>query len=192
MITWDSPSNIFSKHNTQLKKISLILGLGNPGYKYQITRHNVGMMLCEFFAEELNLKFSTKKSFSWCESGYTSSGKNIVWAKTDKVFMNNSGLVLKDLITFFDKQPDEILIVHDELEARFGKYLLGSGSARGHNGIRSIFSETNTESFLRLKIGIGRPENKADVANYVLSNFNSSECEALQNLFALLTKFFCD
>lgn len=170
-----------TKFNT-IQNIKLIFGLGNPGAKYKNQRHNVGMNLCEKIAELQSKKFNNVKSFSYFEN-QNSSNKNYIFAKSESFFMNDSGKVLKELIQYFKLKPNEILIVHDELEIKFGFFKFGDGSAKGHNGIKSIFSETGFQNCLRLKIGIGRPENREDVQKYVLNNFSQNESIMLESLF---------
>lgn len=165
--------------------IKAIIGLGNPGHKFTHTRHNIGFRVIEAFGELYNAQWRTKDSFEYAE--ITKDSHKILLIKP-QTFMNNSGVV----IPFLTKQgikPEEIIVVHDELELPFGviKYKVG-GSAKGHNGLKSIIAACG-DNFGRLRCGIDRPEVKEEVPDYVLSQFTESEevlssfiCAAVQQL----------
>ena len=151
-----------------MNKIKIIVGLGNPGSKYQKTRHNIGFLVLDALAD--------KYKGSWQKNGNREiaqvmiNNEKIIIVKP-QTFMNNSGVVIPSLL----KQGlavDNILVVHDELEKPFGIVEIKTGgSHRGHNGLRSIIAACGAD-FARLRCGIGRPERKEDVPDYVLSNFS--------------------
>jgi len=156
-----------------MQDIQAIIGLGNPGNKFYNNRHNIGFQILDALAEKYNASWSEKANLEYAQ--ITIDNDPILLIKP-MTFMNESGKV----IPFLKKQginPKHILVVHDELEKPFGKisYRFG-GSARGHNGLRSIIDYIGKD-FGRLRFGIGRPEDKKDVARYVLEDFSESQSE---------------
>lgn len=152
------------------KEIKAIVGLGNPGAKYYATRHNIGFRVVDALAE--------KYHGVWTESDTCATSKIVIRDKPvllvkPKTFMNNSGQV----IPFLKKKGiccEHILVVHDEMEKPFGKsHLRKGGSHRGHNGVRSIIQACG-ELFWRLRCGIGRPDQKEDVPDYVIDVFQQT------------------
>lgn len=151
--------------------IKAIIGLGNPGPKFIHTRHNIGFRLVDALAEQYSAHWKKESNKEIAE--ITLHGKRVLLVKP-QTFMNNSGEVMASL-TKRGIKPEEVLVVHDELELPFGqvKTKIG-GSAKGHNGLKSIISYIG-DLFHRLRIGIGRPDNREDVPDYVLSKFIETE-----------------
>lgn len=151
--------------------IKAIIGLGNPGHNYIKTRHNIGFIIIEKLAQELNGTWTVKDLMQVCKISI--NNKSVILIKPE-IFMNSSGKVIPYLL----KQgiaANEILVVHDELELPFGKLNIKScGSAKGHNGLKSVISAIG-DQFTRLRFGISRPENKDDVPDYVLSKFTEPQ-----------------
>lgn len=146
----------------------LIVGLGNPGSEYRETRHNIGFMSVDCFAEENNIPW--KEKFKG-EYG-TSQGNYVLKPMT---FMNLSGESVQKASSFFKVDPDSILVIHDELDLPYGTAALKKGGGlAGHNGLKSIAQLLGTKDFLRLRLGIGRPVH-GDVSNFVLSKFSNDE-----------------
>ncbi len=162
-------------HNQDVD-ITAIIGLGNPGPRFVNHRHTIGFRVLDALANAYGAQWQSKDLME-CAT-LSVNGKKIVLIKP-QTFMNDSGKV----IPFLKKQgilPENILVVHDELEKPFGHASIAfGGSARGHNGLRSIIEACGKE-FARLRFGIGRPENKEDVGQYVLSNFSESPVELEQ------------
>lgn len=153
--------------------IKAIIGLGNPGKQYEKTRHNIGFMVADAVASALrcNKKY-TEKCFSHI---YECPDHDLIIAKP-QTYMNNSGIAVKNIIEDYNLKPDEILVVYDDLDLPLGSARLRKkGSSGGHRGMISIIENIKTEEFPRLKIGIGRPERKEQVVNYVLSPFTKEE-----------------
>lgn len=154
-----------------IKKIKAIIGLGNPGPAYYKTRHSIGFRVIDAIADQFNASFNSSDEKEYAQIKFDDSNIYLVKPLT---FMNNSGKV----IPFLQKKgikADEILVIHDELEKDFGLVSLKfGGSAKGHNGLRSIIDFIG-QDFWRLRFGIGRPEDKALVGNYVLTNFSKEE-----------------
>ena len=159
----------------------LIVGLGNPGREYEKTRHNAGFRCLDKIAEELNVKVDKLKYQGlYCQTGY--KGKKLFLLKP-QTYMNLSGDSIGQLARFYKIKPEEVLVVHDELELPPGTVSLKNGGGLGgHNGLRSTKAVLGTADFWRLRFGIGRPEHK-DVAGYVLSDFTSDEKIILSQIF---------
>ena len=153
------------------QQIKAIIGLGNPGAAYARTRHSVGFMVLDALAEHIGgCSWRNSESYESCEVAMRDNPVLLIKPTT---FMNNSGQVIPALAKKGIK-VENILVVHDELELPFGqiKTKMG-GSARGHNGLRSLIERVG-ENFMRVRVGIGRPERKEDVSSYVLSRFNEN------------------
>lgn len=174
-----------------IKNIKAIIGLGNPGAKYSKNRHNIGFRILDKIAQDYSASWTVSDLMEHTRFSLTVNDmvQPIILIKP-QTFMNDSGRV----IPFLQKKgikSENILVVHDELEKGFGKVILKlGGSARGHNGLRSIIGVMGYD-FWRLRFGIGRPGNKSEVASYVLSNFTAPEEEnidvliekSVQNIF---------
>lgn len=159
------------------KDIKALIGLGNPGPKFVHTRHNIGFKVLDALVNTYAGSWQTKNNMELAELRI--NDKKVVLIKP-QTFMNNSG----EVIPFLNKQgikAENILVVHDELEVPFGKVKSKfGGSAKGHNGLRSIISYCGLD-FMRLRVGIGRPEHKEMVGDYVLQSFSElpGEVDAL-------------
>jgi len=150
--------------------IRLLVGLGNPGKKYEKTRHNVGFMVIDEILRRLKAPKPTEECLSLVYK-VSVNGKGVILAKP-QTYMNNSGLAVINLLEEYDIKPEEMLVVYDDLDLRLGKLRLRlEGSSGGHHGVESIIREIKTEKFPRLKIGIGRPKDRNKVVDYVLSPF---------------------
>jgi peptidyl-tRNA hydrolase, PTH1 family len=160
--------------------IKLFVGLGNPGPDYDATRHNAGFWLIDALARELKTTLVPEKNHFGLAARCTVAGQT-VWLLQPQTFMNASGKSVAALAKFFKINPDEILVVHDELDIVPGqaKLKLG-GSHAGHNGLRDIHAQLGTDQYWRLRIGIGHPGVKSEVIHWVLKK-PSPEHRALIN-----------
>ena len=158
--------------------IRLIVGLGNPGPRYQDTRHNVGFWLVERLAARHGAPFRSESKFHGSVCRLTGAGLDL-WLLEPATFMNHSGQSVAALARYFAIPPAQILIAHDELDLPPGALRLkfGGGHA-GHNGLRDTFRHLGSGEFWRLRIGIGHPGDKSEVVGYVLSRASRDE-EAL-------------
>ena len=155
----------------------LIVGLGNPGPKYQWTRHNAGFIVLDRFAH-LNGTAVTKKSFAGLYGEGSFLGHRILLLKP-QAFMNLSGRSVAEALRFHKLEPADLLIIHDELDIPFGQVKFKEdGGHGGHNGLRSLHQLLGSGSYPRLRVGIGRPA-YGDMADYVLSNFAKAEMSGL-------------
>ncbi len=148
--------------------IKLLVGLGNPGTEYEATRHNAGFWWIDAAARDLKVSLQPDRAYHGLVARTSVKGEN-VWLLEPQTFMNLSGKSVGALARFFKIQPQEILVVHDELDITPGeaKLKLG-GSHAGHNGLRDIHAQLGTDQYWRLRIGIGHPGVKSEVANWVL------------------------
>ena len=148
--------------------IKLFVGLGNPGPDYEATRHNAGFWWIDALARELKVNLVPERSY-YGLAGRTSVNGQSVWLLQPQTFMNLSGKSVASLARFFKIQPEEILVVHDELDLPPGQVKLKrGGSHAGHNGLRDINAQLGSPDYWRLRIGIGHPGEKSEVANWVL------------------------
>jgi PTH1 family peptidyl-tRNA hydrolase len=148
--------------------VQLIVGLGNPGPKYEQTRHNVGFVFVDEVARAHGAAFKPENKFHGDVCKLTLAGKDI-WLLKPMTFMNRSGQAVAALARFYKIAPEAILVVHDELDIPAGALRLKkSGGHGGHNGLRDIISQLGSKDFLRLRIGIDHPGDSRDVSNYVL------------------------
>ena len=153
----------------------LVVGLGNPGPRYETTRHNVGFLVADILADRIGAGFKVhKKSGAEVTTGRL-GGRSVVLAKP-RTYMNESGRHVGPLAKFYSIEPADIVVLHDELDIDFGRIRLKFGGGEGgHNGLRSIASTSGTKDFQRVRIGVGRPPGRQDPAAFVLENFNSKE-----------------
>ena len=157
---------------------NLIVGLGNPGKRYEATRHNIGFMVLEKLAKECEVELK-HKSFNALWGKRTIAGKNLLLAKP-QTFMNLSGTAVRQLQTFFKTDISNLIVIHDDLDLPFGAIRLKSGGGTaGHKGLASIESNLGTSGFLRVRLGIGKPVDKSRIEGYVLEPFRKEEQEVL-------------
>lgn len=150
--------------------IRLIIGLGNPGQDYKYTRHNAGYWFVQALASKYEIVFGHEAKFKGLIAKIAGTREDC-WLLLPETFMNKSGESVKALINFYKILPQSILVVHDELDFAPGVIRLKyNGGHNGHNGIRSIINNLNTNQFYRMRIGIGRPENKDEIIDYVLNS----------------------
>ncbi|MFA9238711.1 MAG: aminoacyl-tRNA hydrolase [Candidatus Paceibacteria bacterium] len=155
----------------------LIVGLGNIGEKYQLTRHNIGFLVIDEITKNLSTSNINNPNF---QSSLLKSGYNLFSKPT--TYMNNSGLAVHAIKEYYKIDLENIIVIHDDLDLPFGtvKFKIGGGHG-GHNGLRSLDAHI-TKEYIRVRIGIGKPQDKSDVANYVLSNFSKEEINRLQDI----------
>lgn len=160
----------------------LVVGLGNPGPRYETTRHNVGFLVADILADRIGAGFKVhKKSGADVTTGRL-GGRSVVLAKP-RTYMNESGRHVGPLAKFYSIAPADVVVIHDELDIDFGRIRLKFGGGEGgHNGLRSIASALGTKDFQRVRIGVGRPPGRQDPAAFVLENFNSKERPELDTI----------
>lgn len=155
----------------------LIVGLGNPGIAYAKTRHNVGMRVVERAAVRWSIRLATRGT---TQRGSGRLGSEVLELAGTLDWMNVTGPPLKGLLREFKLTADDLIVIHDDLDLEPGRLRIKqAGGDGGHNGIKSIIEALDTQQFVRLKIGIGRPAPHRDSADYVLEPFTNDELEVL-------------
>lgn len=164
--------------------IRLIVGLGNPGSEYDLTRHNAGFMFVDELARSIGASFRSEQKFQGEVAKARISGED-VWLLKPSTYMNCSGRSVQAICQYFKISLDEIVVVHDELDLSPGtlKMKKGGGNA-GHNGLKDISSKMGSPNFWRLRLGIGHPRTLGlaqQVADFVLSRPNSEQLRGLED-----------
>ncbi|MEA1915820.1 MAG: aminoacyl-tRNA hydrolase [Campylobacterota bacterium] len=155
----------------------LIAGLGNPGEKYSQTRHNIGFMVIDEMTKSLNTTNINRSNFK----ATVEKSLNTLYVKP-QTYMNLSGESLGSIANYYNIPIENIIVIHDDLDLPFGtiKFKVGGGHG-GHNGLRSIDSHLGKD-YIRVRLGIGKPQNKQDVANFVLSRFSQEEFDKINDI----------
>lgn len=173
--------------------IDFIVGLGNPGQKYQLTRHNAGFWFSDSLSLSLGQAFKQEAKFQALLLKFTlpEHPDHECWLMKPTTFVNRSGQSVAALARFYKIPAHKILVVHDELDLPAGAMRLKQGGGHGgHNGLRDIITQLGSNNFLRLRIGIGHPGEASEVVNYVLSSpavgDQQAIAEALSEAFAAL------
>jgi peptidyl-tRNA hydrolase, PTH1 family len=163
----------------------LVVGLGNPGPAFASQRHNVGYRVAEELARRVGVRFSAKRGMrAEVAEGRIGppgdDGSRLVVAKS-RTFMNETGAAVSRLLSYYKLQPDQMIVVHDELDIDPGQLRVKFGGGdNGHNGLRSIRQSLGTGDFFRVRIGVGRPSGRQDPADFLLSNFPASAREDVE------------
>jgi PTH1 family peptidyl-tRNA hydrolase len=165
----------------------LIIGLGNPGYKYEETRHNIGFKVVEAFAKECDTSFEVKKLGELAQAKY--KGRQILLLKPN-TFMNLSGKAVNYWMQTEKIPIENILVITDDLALPFGKLRMkGKGSSGGHNGLKDIQAVLNSTEYARLRFGVGDEFKPGQQVDYVLGEWNAHEKETLEDRIKTATEF---
>ena len=168
--------------------IKLFVGLGNPGTEYEATRHNAGFWWVDALARELKLSLVADRSYHGLLARGNVNGQT-VWLLEPQTYMNLSGKSVAALARFFKIAPQDILVVHDELDVPPGQAKLKFGGGHGgHNGLRDIHAQLGTGDYWRLRLGIGHPGDKNQVADWVLKKPAPDERDAIEGCVARTLK----
>ena len=152
----------------------LIVGLGNPGRQYEHTRHNAGFDVMDALAEKYNISISESGHKALFGKGMI-GGQKVILAKP-QTFMNLSGESLRPIMDFYKLEPEDFIIIHDDIDLDVGRLRIRrKGSAGGHNGLKSIISHLGSMDFPRVKIGVGEKPKGYDLADYVLGHFSKED-----------------
>jgi len=158
----------------------LIVGLGNPGKRYELTRHNVGFLVLDRFAQKEGIAFKGEKEGVRTGKGMVVE-ERVILAKP-LTYMNKSGVAVRNLIEGLGIPLDRLLVIHDDLDLPFGRIKIKKkGGHGGHKGVKSIIECLGRDNFLRLKIGIGKPEDREKTEEYVLSPFSNHQIPLLED-----------
>ena len=154
--------------------VSLIVGLRNPGSSYHGTRHNLGAEVIEAIAPGQRLKRARLGIRADVAEVRLGDARTLI--AVPRTFMNQAGTAVQPLARYYGVGLDDLLIVHDDIDLPFGKIRVQLGGGEGgHNGVRSVVGSLDTKDFWRLKVGVGRPPQRVDPADYVLERFNKAE-----------------
>lgn len=158
----------------------LVVGLGNPGNKYTLTRHNAGFLCLDMLSDKLNFRIDRLKFKSLiCDT--TINGHRCIVMKP-QTFMNNSGEAVRECAAFYKIPAEKVIVIYDDISLDVGKLRIRrKGTDGGHNGIKSIIYHLNSDQFPRIKVGCGKkPHPDYDLADWVLSEFKKDELKALE------------
>lgn len=163
----------------------LVVGLGNPGAQYETTRHNIGEMAVNELADSIGARFSAHRSNNQIAEGWLRpGGAKLILAKPNS-YMNTSGGPVAAAAKYFAIPAERVIVLHDELDIPFDSVRLKKGGGHGgHNGLRDIVKALGTPDFLRVRIGIGRPQGRQEVADFVLSSFSKEQWQTVPILVA--------
>lgn len=162
--------------------MKLLVGLGNPGPRYELTRHNAGFLILDLLAEGTGAVFAEQKKFAAQIARASLLGCDVLFLKPE-TFMNLSGQSVVRVMHFYKISPEDMIVLHDDIDIEFGRVRARSGGGHGgHNGIRSILQETGRAEFHRVKLGVGRPgpQETMDVSQWVLDTFKDNELKTLE------------
>ena len=163
----------------------LFVGLGNPTPDSENNRHNIGFKVIDAINKRFDLSKQKPKFKGLLTTGNVDGNK--VYAIKPLTFMNNSGICIRELVEYFKIDVENIIIFHDDLDIEFGKIKAKfAGSSAGHNGIESIDKFVGKD-YSRVRIGIGKPEDNTEIANYVLQNFNEDEIVEIDKIINNIT-----
>lgn len=162
----------------------LIVGLGNPGREYAATRHNIGFDAITYLSDEYQIPLKSKEGKALVGKGMI-AGQKVMLAQP-QTYMNNSGESVGALADFYKLEPEDIIIVYDDISLDVGQIRVRpKGSAGGHNGIKSIISHLGTQEFPRVKVGVGAKPEGGDLVKHVLGRFSKEEDGMFRDVFAL-------
>lgn len=165
----------------------MIVGLGNPGIQYRLSRHNIGFQVVDRFSQRYQIPIQIRRFQSIYGIGNIDSQPLLLGKPL--TYMNRSGEAIKKMVDFFQFRVRDLVVVHDDLDLPFGRLRFKQkGGDGGHQGVRSIIEAIGENNFLRLKIGIGRPPLWMDPATYVLETFNPIEQSQLEKIISQATE----
>ncbi len=163
--------------------MKLVAGLGNPGFKYEMTRHNLGFRIVNQLAQELDINSWEVKAALKAEIAQVILGKEKIILAKPQTFMNQSGQAIRKIKDYYKIESEQILIIHDDIDLPLGKILIQKrrGSA-GHRGVESIIENLGTKDFIRARIGIQPEKTNEDVEKFVLGKFTFTEEKIIQEI----------
>ena len=159
----------------------VILGIGNPGKKYEGTRHNIGFIAMDYMAEKYGIKINKIKHKALIGEGNI-AGERVLLVKP-QTYVNLSGESLREICAYYKVPTEQVIVIHDDVSLPCGKLRIRTkGSDGGHNGLKSIIYQLSSDSFTRIKIGVGAPPVHFDMADWVLGHFSKEEVLHLSKL----------
>lgn len=176
------------KENLEERPVKIIVGLGNPGDKYAATRHNIGFMAIDYLADQYGIKVDRIK-FKGLYGEARLGGQKVLLLKP-QTFMNLSGESVREICDFYKVPMEDVVVIYDDISMKVGSLRIREkGSAGGHNGIKSIIYQTQTDVFPRIKVGVGaKPRPDYDLADWVLGQFSAEDRKTLSELMPRIQK----
>jgi PTH1 family peptidyl-tRNA hydrolase len=172
------------------RRTFLVVGLGNPGVQYRKSRHNIGFVAVDFLAKKMNRPFALHSSWLGETAEMHCDAFSLVLLKPH-TYMNASGRSVRRAVEEMNLALDRLIVIHDDLDLEFGRIkIVFNRGAGGHKGINSIMDEIRDRRFIRIKCGIGRPEEEVQVVDHVLSAFNEKESEMLSGVCQEIAEAF--
>lgn len=173
--------SLFRRRPDDVEARWIVIGLGNPGDRYERTRHNAGVLVVEELLKRTSSTFKRHKS-GMLVAETMLCGERVALTRSTG-YMNETGRPLGQLVRFYKTPVDQIVVVHDELDVPFGdvRVKVGGGTA-GHNGLKSVGNHLSSKDFIRVRVGISRPHGALDAADYVLQNFPGSDRKDLPEI----------
>ena len=174
-------SPMLPKKKVTNNKATLIVGLGNPGEKYESTRHNIGFSFIDKFSEQIDCPIIESK-FNSLYSSVNQEDRKLLLLKP-QTYMNESGVAVKKVKDFFKISSNQTIVIYDDLDLQVGQIKIkDTGGSGGHNGVNSIIENIGNNNFIRIRIGIGKPLEKSMTNKYVLSKFTKDESKIVNNI----------
>ena len=159
----------------------IILGIGNPGKKYDGTRHNIGFIAMDYMESKYGIKINKIKHKALLGEG-TIAGEKVILVKP-QTYVNLSGESLREICAYYKVPPEQVIVIHDDVSLDCGRVRIRKkGSDGGHNGLKSIIYQLKSDGFTRIKIGVGAPPAEYDMADWVLGHFSKEEISHLSPL----------
>jgi peptidyl-tRNA hydrolase, PTH1 family len=166
-----------------LPRVDIIVGLGNPGSRYQHTRHNLGFDVIDVLARRYGIAMRLHAADALCGTGRV-GGRMVLLAKP-QTYMNVSGRAVVRLVQQYLQDDEQLIVVHDDIDLSLGSIRVKrQGGAAGHRGVQSLIDHLGHGNFVRLRLGIGRPPRQEDIVEYVLSPFSTEETDAYEAMLA--------
>ncbi len=168
----------------------IVVGLGNPGARYQRTRHNIGFEMIDYIDQNSKYSSGCKRNLHSALVGKCVLDGNVVFMVKPQTFMNNSGMSVADVMNYYGKRNlSKLIVIHDDITLDSGKFKLKfGGSAGGHNGVKSIIEHLRSTDFIRVKVGIGKKPEGWDLADHVLSKIPYEEYKLMSERFKYIQK----
>ncbi len=168
--------------------MKLVVGLGNPGKKYEKTRHNCGFNAINFYAAKNNLTFKNKYNSLYAEN--IVNGEKLILVKP-QTYMNLSGVAVRKFVDFYNLKLDDLLVIYDDVDFEVGKFKIKrGGSSGGHNGINNVIENLKTNEINRIRIGISK--NEIPLIDYVLGKFSKEEDEKINSILETISNIIDD
>ncbi len=158
----------------------IVVGLGNPGRQYEMTRHNIGFETIDYMADKYKTKLN-KIKFKGVFGEVNISGEKVIFLKP-QTYMNLSGESVREICSFYKVPPQNVIVLCDDISLETGRLRIrAKGSAGGHNGLKSIIYNLQSEDFIRIRMGVGAPDNEGwDLADFVLSKFTKADVPVME------------